>query len=123
MPNRTVVAAEVLLILPASLFMTALVVRDLQPAGAAPGAAAVVDWFAARPQVGLWGLLITLPFVALVTGCATLFRSWNADLQLRDAVRRMLLAARARVGTLVVAVTTLTAAAVLAIVAVHVLAN
>ena len=123
--QRTIAAAELLLLFPAALFMTALFARNLQPPPYEPAQTAqrIVMWYAARPLVGLWVLLIALPFAALVAGCATLRRSWNDDVELRQAARHALAAIRAHLATLIVAVATLTAAGVLAIVAVHSLMN
>src|SRR5713101_1636702 len=45
-------------------------------------------WNSARPHVGLWLLLIALPLVVLVTGCAVLL--WNDDA--RRATHQMLAA-------------------------------
>ena len=89
-----------MLIFPAVLFMTALFMRNLQPLQDEPARTAqeIVAWYAARPRLGLWLLLITLPLAVLTTGCAALVRNWRA-------------------------LATLTAAAVLAIVALHSLSD
>ncbi len=119
----TMAAAELLLIFPAALFMISLFVRNLQPLQYEPAhtAAQIVTWYAARPRIGLWLLLIALPFTVLVTGCFTLARRWSRDAQLRLAARNTASALRAHVGTALVAATALTAGGVLAIVALHVL--
>ena len=82
-----------------------------------------VMWYAARPHVGLWVFLIALPFVVLVTGCATLLRSWNDDVQLRQAAAQAFTALRAHLAMVFVAAATLTAGGVLAIVTLHVLTD
>lgn len=119
--KRTIATTEVLLILPSVLFMTALFVRNLQPLQYEPAHTAqqIVDWYAARPRVGLWLLLMALPLAVLVTGCATLLRNWNDDADLRRATHQTLAAIRAHLTTLIVATATLTAAGVLTIVALH----
>ena len=119
--KRAVAAAELLLISPAVLFMTALFVRNLQPQQYEPARTAqrIVLWYAARPRVGLWVFLMALPFAVLAIGCATLLRTWNADMDLRQAARETLAAIRPHLATLLVAVATLTAGCVLAIVALH----
>jgi hypothetical protein len=101
--------------------MTALFTRNLQPQQYEPAHTAqrIVMWYAVRPHVGLWVLLMALPFVVLVTGCATLLRSWNDNAELRQAARQTLAAVRAHLATLFVAAATLTAVGVLAIVALH----
>jgi hypothetical protein len=121
----TVAATELLLIFPAGLFMTALFVRNLQPPQYEPAHTAqqIVAWYAARPHVGLWGLLIALPLAVLLTGCGTLLRRWKDEMELRKAAQDSLVALRAHLTTLLVAIATLTAGGVLAIVALHVLTD
>jgi len=118
---RAIAALELLLIFPAGLFKTALVVRQLQfePAHTAQQ---IVLWYAVRPWT-LWVLLIALPLAALATGCATLLRSWNDDVEIRQAVRHPLTATLAHKATLFVAAVTLTAGGFLAIAVVHMLVN
>ncbi len=119
--KRTIATTEVLLILPAVLFMTALFVRNLQPLEYEPAHTAqqIVAWYSARPQVGLSLSLIALPLAVLVIGCATLLRNWRDDADLRRAAHQTLAAIRPHLTTLIVATATLTAAGVLAIVALH----
>jgi hypothetical protein len=123
--KRAVAATELLLISPAVLFMAALFVRNLSPKQYEPALTAqrIVVWYAARPHFGLWVLLIALPFAVLVTGCAALLRSWNDDVELRQAARQALAAIRPHLPALFVAAATLTAGGVLAAVAVHVLTD
>jgi hypothetical protein len=125
MPKRAIAATELLLIFPAALFMTALFVRNVQPLQYEPAHTAqrIVMWYAARPHIGLWGLLIALPMVVLVTGCGTLLRNWSGEVQLRQATLQTLAAIRAHLAALLVAGATLTAGGVLAIVAMHVLTD
>jgi hypothetical protein len=123
--KRAIAATELLLIFPAALFMTALFVRNLQPPQYEPAHTAerIVTWYAVRPRVGLWVLLIALPLAVLVTGCVTLLRSWSDDAELRQAARHTLAAIRAHLATLFVAAATLTAGGILVIVALHVLTD
>lgn len=120
--KRVIAAVELLLIFPASLFMTALFVRNLQPLRYEPArtAARIVTWYSARPHVGLWLLLMALPLTVLVVGWATLLRGWNTDVALRQATRQTVAAVRAHLATLLVATATLAAGSILAIVALHV---
>jgi len=117
----TIAAIELLLIAPAVLFMASLFVRDIQPQRYEPAHTAqqIVDWYAARPPT-LWVLLITLPLVALGTGCWLLYRRWYADVELRRAARETLAAIRVHLSTLLVTLATAVAAVILAIVALHV---
>jgi hypothetical protein len=122
--TRAVAATQLLLILPAVLFMGALAVRNLQPLQNEPARAAqqIVMWYAAR-QWTLWVLLIALPFAVLVTGCLALARGWSDSVRLSQAAQQTLAAIHAHWAMLIIAVTTLTAGAILAIVALHMLAN
>src|SRR5437660_5554596 len=94
--RRAIAATEILLIFPAVLFMTSLFVRNLQPVQYEPAHTAqrIVMWYSERPHVGLWVLLIALPVAVLVTGGATLLRTWNDDAVLRLAARQTLVAIR-----------------------------
>ena len=123
--KRAIAATEVLLIFPAALFMMALFVRNLQPLQYEPARTAqrIVDWYAVRPRIGLWGLLIGLPLAVLLTGCSTLLRNWNREVQLRQAAWQTLAAIRAHLATILIAGATLTAGGILGIVALHILTD
>ena len=114
-------ATELLLIFPAGLFMAALFVRNLQPQQLEPAHTAqqIVMWYAARPHIGLWILLIALPLAVLVTGGATLSHRWSREAELRQAARDTIAAITAHLGTVLVAGATLAAGGFLAIVALH----
>jgi hypothetical protein len=118
--KRAIATTELVLILPAALFMTALVVRTLQPFGDEPALTAerIVMWYAER-QWTLWILLIALPLAVLVTGCSTLMQS---TLMGNDA-RQTIATIRALPSTLLVAAATLAAGVFLVVVALHMLAN
>ena len=121
----TIATTELLLIFPAALFMTALFVRNLQPPQYEPAHTAqqIVTWYAVRPRIGLWGLLIALPLAVLVTGGGTLLRRWNNEAELRQVTRHTLATLSAHLATLLVAGATLAAGGVLAIVALHLLTD
>ena len=123
--RRAIATTQLLLISPAVLFMTALFVRNIQPEQYEPAhtAGQIVMWYAARPRLGLWVLLIALPLAVFVTGSATLLRSWNDDGELRQVTRQTVAALRAHLAVVLVAAATLTAGAILAIVGVHVLTD
>ena len=106
--QRSIAALELLLIFPGVLFMTALFARNVQPPKYEPAHTAqrIVDWYAAQPHIGLWLLLIALPLAVLVTGSLALARNWRSHL-----------------AAFLVAAATLTAACILAIVALHVLTD
>ena len=123
--RRTIAATELLLVFPAALFMTALFVRNLQPAQYEPAhtAGRLVEWFSARPHLGLDVFLIALPFAAFVIGCATVVRSWRSDAELRQRTLETLAAVRAHLATMLIAGATLMAGGILAIVALHVITD
>ncbi|HWF10406.1 MAG TPA: hypothetical protein VG297_18185 [Bryobacteraceae bacterium] len=111
---RLTAATQFALILPAALFLTAVLVGagDAPQYDLARVAHRIVMWYSARMWT-LWLLLLILPFAVLVSGCATLLRSWK-----RDAAT-----IPAPFATLVVAGTTLASAGTLAVVMLHMLAN
>jgi hypothetical protein len=119
--RRTIAATELVLVFPAALFMTALFLRELQPAQYEPAHTAqrLVDWFSARPLLGLDVFLIALPFAVFVIGCVTVLRSWRSDAELRQAAMETLATVRAHLATLLIAGATLMAGGILAIVAMH----
>ena len=121
----TVPTAELLLIFPAALFMTALFVRNLQPLQYEPAHTAqqIVNWYAARPRVGLWIFLIGLPLAVLVTGCATLLKRWSEEEELRQAARQTVTVLASHWTTLAVFGSTLVSGGILAIVALHLLSD
>src|ERR1700681_2224164 len=109
--KRILAATELLLVLPAGLFMTALCVRNIQPAPYEPAQTArrVVDWFSARPHLGLDVFLIALPFAAFVIGCVTVLRSWRSEEEFRQTALKTLAAARAHIAMLLIAGATVVA--------------
>ena len=123
--KRTLAVTELLLVLPATLFMTALFVRNIQPAPYEPAQTArrVVEWFSTKPHLGLQVFLIAMPLAALGLGYTTVLRSWRSDEELRQAAVKTLAAARAHLATLLIAGATLVAGCVLAIVALHVMTD
>jgi sterol desaturase/sphingolipid hydroxylase (fatty acid hydroxylase superfamily) len=114
-----------LLIFLATLFMAALFVRNLQPQKYEPAHSAqrIVMWYASKPHIGLWVLLIALPLAVLIIGCGMLLESWNADAGLRQAALQTVAVVRTYLATLIVAGATLTAGGILAIVFVHMLTD
>ena len=123
--RRYIATLEFLFVFPASLFMLALFLRNIQPPQYEPAQTAnrVVDWYSARPHLALDVFLIALPFAALVIGCATVLRSWRSDAQLRQAVLQTLAAVRAHLAALLIVLATLMAGGILAIVALHMITD
>ena len=118
-----ITAGQLLLILPAVLFMGAIVVRNLPLPQYVPAHTAqrIVMWYSAR-QWTLWVLLIALPLAVLVAGCFT-FLSGRNDVERPRAARQTLTGLHEQLSRLVVAAPTLMAGGILAIVVVHMLAN
>ncbi|MGB2625932.1 MAG: hypothetical protein WAK20_04040 [Candidatus Acidiferrum sp.] len=104
--------------------MTALVLRNLRPLQYEPARPAqqLVMWYADRMWT-LWFLLLGLPLIVFVSGCAQLLRDYNRDIFLPLTSRKSLAMARAHLSSLFIAATTLTAGVILVIVVLHVLAN
>jgi len=113
--KRTIATTQLLLIVPAALFMTAVVVRTNTTQQ-------IVMWYAGRGWT-LWVLLIGLPLSVLVIGCTTLLESWNDDGALRQAAWQTPGAVRAHLATVLIAAATVAAGGVLAVVGLHMLAN
>jgi hypothetical protein len=123
MLKRVIAVMELVLIFPAVLFMTALVLRKLplqyEPARSAQQ---LVMWYAGRMWT-LWFLLFGLPLIVLVSGCAELLRGYNRDIVLPLTSQKSFAMVRAHLSSLFIAATTLMAGVILAIVVLHVLAN
>ena len=104
--------------------MGALVVRSLQPLQyeLAHSAQHVVMWYAGRMWT-LWVLLLGLPLVSLVSGCAALRYHWNRDPALSHDVEQLLDLTRRRVALFLIAAVTLASGVILAIVVLHMMAN
>ena len=123
--RRALATLELALIAPATLFMTALFVRNLQPQQFEPAHTAqrIVTWYAARPHLALWFFLIGFPLAVLVIGCVSLIRSWRADPAIRAAASACAAAIRRHFAVLIVALATATSAGILAIVALHMITD
>ena len=125
--KRSAIAAgtERLLIFPAVLFMAALFVRNVQPLQYEPAHTAqqIINWYAARLHIGLWGLLIGMPLIVLFTGCGIVFRKWRSEPELRQAAGQTFATLIAHLETVLIALATLVAGGVLAIVALHLVAD
>ncbi len=122
---RSIAALELTLIFPAVLFMTALFLRSIQPTRLQPSHAAqqIVDWYAARPHLGLWLLLIALPVLVLTTTLIYLTHQWRTDNDFRMAARTVLAITRAQSAAILVAGTSAVSFCILAIVAMHLMTD
>jgi hypothetical protein len=122
MRTRIIAFWQLVLILPAALFMAALVLRNVAPLQYEPAHTAqqIVMWYAGRLWT-LWVLLFTLPCIVLVSGCVAL-RTRNRDTEQHSAPWSI---ASTRTHWLVrfSYVTTVASAGILAIVVFHVLTH
>ncbi|HUL17120.1 MAG TPA: hypothetical protein VLV88_14065 [Terriglobales bacterium] len=82
-----------------------------------------MDWCAARPCLALEIFLIALPFAVFVIGCTLALHIWKGDADFRGAAVHALAAACSHFATLLIALATLSEGCVLAIVALHVIAD
>ena len=120
--TRLIAATQLVLIFPAALFLTAVLVRtgggqyDL-----AHVAEQIVGWYAARMWT-LWLLLLALPLAALVAGCGARLRKWSYA-EHADSAPHSLATISAPAATLFVAAMTLISAGILAVVVMHMAAN
>jgi hypothetical protein len=123
--KRIIAILELLLVFPAALFMTALFARNVQPAPYEPAQTArrLVEWFSARPFLGLDVFLIALPFTAFVIGCATVLLSWRRDAELRQSALEALAIVRRHLAAFLIVGSTLAAGAILSIVAMHLITD
>ena len=112
MSRHFAAVVQLALIVPAALFLLAVLARGVGPleSGPAQTAQAIVTWYSGRIWT-LWLLLLALPIAAFLIGGATL------------AGGRQPSAAAGRGATGTVAAATIVAAVILAIVVLHMLAN
>jgi len=122
---RSIAALEMLFVFPAVLFFTALFARSIQPLQYEPAHTAqhIVDWYAARPHIGLWVLLIALPLTVVVIGSLSLIREWHRNRELRDSSLRAIGFIRSQTPAVLIACATAMAGGILAIVTLHVLTD
>jgi len=122
--KRIIAMAEVVLIFPAALFISALAVRGWRLPQSDPTGTAhqIVKWYTVRS----WTfpvLLVRLPCVVLVTGCAALLWIWYDGRASRKTAPQADDPPRVNASTLVIAATTLTAGYILAVIAMQTLIN
>ena len=119
--KTTVAAMELVLVVPALIFFTAIFLRNFFPTDD-NSAQQIVLWYAGRTWT-LWILLVGLPLAVLTLGVATVLNGWGNDACLREDTSRALAAVRAHLTIFVIGSTTLAAAIMLALVALHMLLN
>ena len=122
MRPRTAAVVAAGLLLPALVFFSALLVRPLGSLADEPAHTAeqIVAWYAGRVPVGLWLLLMACPLGSFLVGTLTLLGSVDGR---RPVLPQLTARVRGDLGTRVVLTTTCAAGAILAVVALHALAN
>jgi len=122
--KRTLAVTHLLLISPAVLFLVAVIVQRLQPSQKelALTAQHIVMWYAQRMWT-LWILLLALPLSVLISGCISLLRDSSGRAQVASLPQKALAPLHPVGARTSVAVTTVTAAAIVGIVVLHMLAN
>ena len=122
--KRALAAAHLLLISPAVLFLVAVIVERLQSLQTKPVHTAqhIVMWYAERMWT-LWILLLSLPLLVLISGCISLLRDSSGSAHVDSLPRKVLAGLHPAGARTSVAVTTVTAAVIVAVVVLHMLAN
>lgn len=114
--RRDVALVEILLVAPSALFMSALFLRDVQPA---LETGRLVDWYVHHFIVGLYVFLFGMPLAALFIGSTLLVRVWRGDLELRRGAGNAVALLRPHAAVLLIAAATLAAVGILAVVMLH----
>ena len=122
--KRALAATHLLLISPAVLFLIAVIVQRLQPLQREPAHTAqhIVMWYAERMWT-LWILLLALPLAVLISGCISLLQDSSGRAQIASFAQRALTALHPAGARTSIAVTTATAAVIVGVVILHMLAN
>ena len=122
--KHALAAAHFLLISPAVVFLVAVIVQLLQPLRTEPAHTAqqIVMWYAERMWT-LWILLLGLPLSVLISGCISLMKDSSGSAQAASLAQKALAALHPAGAKTSVAVTTVTAAVIVGIVILHMLAN
>ena len=123
---RVTAAGQWLLVLPATVFIAAAGLRELQPRQYEPARTSwmIVDWSAAH--LSRWGaaaFFIGLPAIVLAIGGLTLRSLWQWDQRLRQEALAGLASVRRHLAVCFLGSATLVACVVLAIVLTHVIAD
>ena len=122
--KRVLQAAHLVLISPAVLFLVAVILQGLQPLQKEPAHTAqqIVMWYAERMWT-LWILLLALPLSVLISGCISLLLDSKGSAQGASLPQKALAALHPPGARTSVAATTVTAAVIVGIVILHMLAN
>jgi hypothetical protein len=124
-PSRMPLAAigEWIMVLPATIFLAAAVLRQLQPRQYELSHICwlIFDWTTQHvSRLGAGILFLGLPALALMVGCGLLAQKWHRDERFREDVIAAFLALRRHVTIAFVAVATALAAAIFLFALVHI---
>jgi hypothetical protein len=114
--------SEWLLVFPATLLLTATVLRQLQPRQFEPARSswALFEWTTTHiSHVGAAWLFLALPAVAVVAGCVGLMLAWHKSETLRQDAVAMTTSFRRNLAVAILGSGTLLAGAILAAVIIH----
>lgn len=125
-PSRLPIVAftEWLMVLPAAVFITAAILRDLQPGQYEPARTSwvIFNWTITHiSSNGAAVLFMGLPTLAIILGCAILGRTWRNDEEFRSDVKGSLGFLRRYASVVFVMAATVLAGAILAFAVVHVI--
>jgi hypothetical protein len=118
--------SEWLLVLPATLLLSAAVLRQLQPRQFEPARTswAIFEWTVTHiSQAGAAWLFLVLPAVAVVAGCAGLMLAWRRNEKLRQDTSELIACLRRNLAAAILGTGTLLAAAILAAVVAHIITD
>src|SRR5580765_2747687 len=125
LPNDVIAAWALVLVGPAVLFVMALLVRRVPPPESEPARSAerILRWYAAHPQLALWGFLFLLPLSAFILGSVALLRTWGANPKLQYFAWRALAAIPEHWPAVSIGGATLMALGVLVMITAHLMAG
>ena len=116
MVKRVIATTELVFIIPATLFMIALFMREVQPM---MQTGLLVDWFSHHTFFGLYVFLIAMPFSALIIGSIALLKIWQNDYELRQTALKIMSTARANITMILITLLTFSSISILTLVALH----
>jgi hypothetical protein len=118
--------SEWLLVLPATVFLTAASLRLLQPGQYQPARTGwvIFEWTTTHiSRLGAAVLFLGMPGLVVAAGCATLLRLWHEDQTLRHDVVLGLTVFRRHLATGFLAVATMLGATILALALAHLITD
>lgn len=118
--------SEWLLVLPATLFLAAAVLRQLQPRQFEPARTswAIFEWTTTHiSQAGAALLFLVLPAAAVLAGCVGLMRAWRKSETLRQDAAAVFTSLRRNLAVAILGTGTLLSVAILAAVIIHIITD